>query len=87
VRLAGIIDARLHNLRHFFAAVLISSGYDIETVSEALGHASVQITSKIYSALFSAAKAKMPAAAEALVGRTGPFLPAWSKTRPTTQEP
>jgi integrase len=26
MRLAGIIDAKLHNLRHFFAAVLISAG-------------------------------------------------------------
>lgn len=79
MRLAAIIDARLHNLRHFFAAVLISAGYDIEAVSKALGHASVQITSKIYSALFNAAKAKLAAAAEALVWKvravpTGPVL-------------
>jgi integrase len=47
--------------------VLISAGYDIEAVSKALGHSSVQITSKIYSALFNAAKAKMATAAEALV--------------------
>lgn len=79
MRLAGIVDARLHNLRHFFAAVLISAGYDIEAVSKALGHSSVQITSKIYSALFNAAKANMAAAAEALVWKnraagTGPVL-------------
>jgi integrase len=77
MRLAGIIDARLHNLRHFFAAVLISAGYDIEAVSKALGHSSVQITSRTYSALFNAAKAKMAAASEALVWKdravaTGP---------------
>jgi hypothetical protein len=32
MRLAGILDARLHSLRHFHAAVLISAGYDIEAV-------------------------------------------------------
>jgi integrase len=67
MRQAGIADARLHNLRHFYAAVLISAGYDIEAVSKALGHSSVQITSKIYTALFNAAKAKMAGKAEDLV--------------------
>jgi integrase len=60
-------DARLHNLRHFYATVLISSGYDIDAVSKALGHSSVAITSLIYTALFNAAKAAMAANAEALV--------------------
>jgi integrase len=67
MRQAGIADARPHNLRHFYAAVLISAGYDIEAVSKALGHSSVQITSKIYTALFNAAKAKMAGRAEDLV--------------------
>lgn len=67
MRQAGIADARLHNLRHFYAAVLISAGYDIEAVSKALGHSSVQITSKVYTALFNAAKVKMATRAEDLV--------------------
>jgi integrase len=67
MRRAGIADARLHNLRHFFAAVLISAGYDIDAVSKALGHSSVAITSLIYTSLFNAAKAQMATKAEDLV--------------------
>jgi integrase len=67
MRRAGIGDSKLHSLRHFFAATLISAGYDIDAVSKALGHSSVAITSLIYSSLFEAAKAKMAAMAEALV--------------------
>jgi integrase len=61
MRRAGIADARLHSLRHFYAAVLISAGYDIDGVSKALGHSSVAITSQIYTSLFNAAKAQMAA--------------------------
>jgi integrase len=67
MRRAGIADARLHSLRHFYAAVLISAGYDIDAVSKALGHSSVSITSQIYTSLFNAAKAQMASRAEDLV--------------------
>jgi integrase len=69
MRRAGIADAKLHTLRHFYAAALISAGYDIDAVSKALGHSSVAITSLIYSSLFNVAKAAMAARAEDLVWR------------------
>jgi integrase len=70
-RTIGIGDSKLHSLRHFYAATLISAGYDIDAVSKALGHSWVAITSLIYSSLFEAAEAKMAEAAETLVGRAG----------------
>lgn len=39
---------RLHDLRHTFATVLIERGVHIKTVSELLGHSSVEITLRIY---------------------------------------
>jgi site-specific recombinase XerD len=40
---------RIHDLRHFFASLLIAQGVELKVVSELSGHSSIQITSDIYS--------------------------------------
>ena len=44
----GIEKTGTHSLRHTFASLLFESGADIKTVSELLGHASIQITMDTY---------------------------------------
>lgn len=49
---AGIRHIRIHDLRHSFASNLINAGVPITTVSKLCGHASTEITYRIYSHLF-----------------------------------
>lgn len=48
LRNAGIEKCGTHSLRHTFASMLFANGVDIKTVSELLGHASIQITMNTY---------------------------------------
>ena len=49
---AGLPDMRVHDMRHSYAALLISRDVDIYTVSKLMGHTSVTTTSKIYGHLY-----------------------------------
>ncbi len=55
---AGLNSVRFHDLRHFFASMLIAQGESPKYVSDQLGHSSVQITFDIYGHLFPQAKAE-----------------------------
>lgn len=44
----GLPNVRFHTLRHTFATRCISNGTDYKTVSELLGHASVNLTMNLY---------------------------------------
>ena len=45
---AGIRHVRFHSLRHYHATSLISKGFSIKAVSQRLGHASIEITLRVY---------------------------------------
>lgn len=47
---------RFHDLRHTFASLAIAQGLDVVFVSRQLGHASPDVTLKVYSHLFDAAQ-------------------------------
>ena len=49
---------RFHDLRHTNASLLISQGVSLKAVSERLGHASINITSNIYTHIFESDKIK-----------------------------
>lgn len=45
---AGLHHIRFHDLRHSYATLLRERGVDMKTVSERLGHSSIQITMDYY---------------------------------------
>ena len=49
--LAGIPHITPHKLRHTFATHLLAAGVDIKTISEMMGHSSIQITMDLYGHL------------------------------------
>jgi integrase len=51
VAAAGLVDVTYHTLRHTFASQWLMSGGDLTTLSEILGHSSIQITKDLYSHL------------------------------------
>lgn len=65
----GLPPAKLHSLRHFRAASLISTGEDVTVVSKLLGHASVAVTADIYGSLFETKGREAGEKAAALVPR------------------
>lgn len=52
LRRARVPHCRFHDLRHTFASILIGEGLDVTYVSKQMGHASPQITLRIYADLF-----------------------------------
>src|SRR5262249_5622799 len=53
---AGLPEVRFHDLRHFFASLLISQGFSPKYVCDQLGHSSIQMTFDTYGHLFPTAR-------------------------------
>ncbi|MHB8441097.1 MAG: tyrosine-type recombinase/integrase [Candidatus Tyrphobacter sp.] len=91
VKSAKLPHVRFHDLRHSFGTLALASGVDLQTVSRALGHESVAITSRIYLHAVDALQADAAARIDALLGFTvtsalakpkGPLTPSESVPQP-----
>ena len=49
---AGLPNVRFHDLRHFFASMLIAQGESAKYVCDQIGHSSIQVTFDTYGHLF-----------------------------------
>lgn len=65
----GLGVTRIHALRHFRAAALISTGADTAAVSKTMGHASIGVTVDIYGSLFESAAQQLAETAAGYVPR------------------
>ena len=61
---AGMEGVRFHDLRHFFASMLISQGESPKYVCDQMGHSSIQITLDTYGHLFPQARREASAKLE-----------------------
>jgi integrase len=64
---AGLPDVRFHDLRHFFASLLISQGFSPKYVCDQLGHSSIQMTFDTYGHLFPTAREEASAKLEEVI--------------------
>lgn len=62
----------MHGLRHTYASMLIKEGVPISEVSAQLGHASVDITLRIYTHLFTEATTASKAISDAINAKWAP---------------
>ena len=53
---AGLAGVRFHDLRHFFASMLIAQGESAKYVCDQMGHSSIKVTFDTYGHLFPRAK-------------------------------
>jgi integrase len=49
VKRAGLVDVRIHDLRHTAAVWMLESGSSIQRISQYLGHSSIDVTFKVYA--------------------------------------
>ena len=68
-RARGIPAIRLHDLRHTHATLLLEDGVDVKTVSERLGHDSIQTTLELYGHVTPRMRASAAARFGALLGK------------------
>lgn len=70
--------ASLHDLRHFYASLLIKHGENVKTVQKRLGHTKPSITLDTYTHLWPDEEDTTRAAVEAVLGDVPPLCPAKS---------
>lgn len=65
-------DVTMHGLRHTYASMLIKDGVPVSEVSAQLGHASVDITLRVYTHLFTEASTASKAISDAINAKWAP---------------
>jgi integrase len=83
---AGLATGGPHQLRHFYASVLLAGGVDIRALSEYLGHHDPAITLRIYAHLMPSAEGRALRAIEDALSEAGDVTPSGDHGPGTAQE-
>src|SRR5690606_4833882 len=67
-KVAGVPEATLHDLRHFYASALIRAGLSPRAVADRLGHASAAMTLNVYSHLWPDDEDRTRSAIDSILG-------------------
>jgi integrase len=73
-RNAGLPDIRFHELRHYYASLLIRHGESVKTVQARLGHASASETLDTYSHLWPDSDERTRDAVDPVLGPAADYL-------------
>lgn len=66
VKAAGVTGVTFHDLRHFYASVLIRAGLSVRVVADRLGHADASLTLNVYAHLWPDEEDRTRSAVDAL---------------------
>jgi len=69
-RLLKLPRIRLHDLRHSYATLMLESGVDLKTVSQALGHSTIRITADTYAHVTPAMQQSAADRLDRIIGRS-----------------
>ncbi len=70
VKRAGLNGVRFHDLRHFFASMLIAQGESAKYVCDQMGHSSIQVTFDTYGHLFPQSRREAASKLQAAMSRS-----------------
>lgn len=70
VKRAGLKGVRFHDLRHFFASMLIAQGESAKYVCDQMGHSSIQVTFDTYGHLFPQSRREAASRLQAAMSRS-----------------
>lgn len=73
----------MHGLRHTYASMLIAEGVPVSEVSAQLGHASVDITLRVYTHLFTRATTASKRISESINEK---WAPKWHQSKGKSQQ-
>lgn len=73
LKIVGLRKIRVHDLRHTYASIMISTGVNLVYIRDQLGHSSIKVTADVYGHLLRGNKEKPVDALDGLLHSSAPY--------------